>query len=121
MWFRKKHPFVPDDIANLPEDVIQNEYTTFRMINYLEKLCQLKAVTELTSNDLSRIYDDIANQSTNNQMDPQFADMNINPESSTHNKNQSYTQTNNEIKSIEKQTKEHSQANKIKKSHCSVM
>lgn len=121
MWFCKKHPFVPDDIANLPEDVIQNEYATFRMINYLEKFCELKAVTELTSNDFSRIYDDIANQSVNNHMDPHFANMNINQESSTQNKNQSYTQTNNETRSIEKQTKEYSHANKIKKSHCSVM
>jgi serine/threonine protein kinase len=123
MWFRKKHPFVPEDIANLPEEVIQNEYATFRMINYLEKLCQLKAVSELTSNDFSRIYDDMANQSNSNQIDPQLANMNINPESvaAQSNKNQPYSQPNNVAKPCEKQTKEYSQAAKAKKSHCSVM
>lgn len=39
-WFRKKHPFVKEDLALLPDDVVNNEFQTFRMISYLEKLCE---------------------------------------------------------------------------------
>lgn len=140
-WFHKKHPYVQDDLANLPEDVIQNEYATFRMINYLEKLCQLKTVAELTSNDFSQFYDDIANQ---DDCGDQMANLNINTDknnvsnefhnvnnnvlasaqgqSSNMNKNNSVNKTNSvQTSQSQQNSKEYSQATKVKKSHCSLM
>lgn len=147
-WFRKKHPFVREDLANLPDEVIQNEYATFRMINYLEKLCQLKTVDELTSNDFNKFYEDISNQSP--LIDQcQFANMNINKnencETNEPNRNQNqesyYVNKNpvitknsqnsstsqqqnssvNKSYSVPSQPKTYSQASKVKKSHCSLM
>lgn len=122
-WFRKKHPFVHEDLANLPDDVVQNEFATFRMINYLEKLCQMKTINELTSNDFSQFYDDIANQPNAEQS--QFANLNINND----NINPVCNNINIPVAGgapapISNKTnmpKEYSQATKVKKSHCSLM
>ena len=38
-WFRKRHPFVKEEFAQWPHDVLVNETGTLRMMQYLEKLC----------------------------------------------------------------------------------
>lgn len=114
-WFLKKHPCVREDLANLPDDVIQNEYNTFRMISYLEKLCQSKSVDELTSNDFNQFYDDASNGQnvvSNNGDQFQFAGLNINDNSSGSN-NQQANNINSKV--VPKANKEK------KKSHCSIM
>lgn len=135
-WFRKKHSLVPEDLANLPEDVVQNEYATFRMINYLEKLCQLKTVGELTSHDFSQFYDDMANQPVPHD---QFNHLNLNndkpdfsPSNSNHHNhhpNGSSDSSPNHQQSLQpktnqqrqQQSKSYAQATKVKKTHCSLM
>lgn len=126
-WFRKKHSLVPEDVANLPEDVVHNEYATFRMMNYLEKLCQLKTGGELTSNDFSQFYDDLANQPHIDQ----FNNMNLNTDNNVNNSNhpngapqspnhQNLSPRTNPQRQ-QPQTKSYSQATKVKKTHCSLM
>lgn len=38
-WFKKKHPYIAEEYAQWPLDVIQNETGTYRMLQYLEKYC----------------------------------------------------------------------------------
>ena len=142
-WFKKKHPCVREDLANFSEDVIQNEYATFRMISYLEKLCQLKTAAELTSADFNQLYDEMA--ALNSQPGPhdendknliQSNDAACMPEQDNNNNS-------NNKKSIEpahvtvantslhngqanstnknQSSKQFSQATKVKRSHCSLM
>ncbi len=94
-WFRKKHPLVREDLASLPDEVLHNEYATFRMISYLEKLCQLKSGDELTSDDFKPFYDEMAGLSLHSGP----------PQPPAH--------------SVP--AKEASQAAKAKKTHCSLM
>ena len=98
-WFRKKHPLVREDLASLPDEVVHNEYATFRMISYLEKLCQLKSADELTSDDFKPFYDEMAGLSLDSGPRPAA------PQPPAH----SVT------------AKELSQAAKAKKTHCSLM
>ncbi len=39
-WFRRKHPLVKEELALLNEDVIENEFKSFKMLDYLEKVCE---------------------------------------------------------------------------------
>lgn len=39
-WFKKKHPMIREELAPLPIDALQNETSTYRMLNYLEKYCR---------------------------------------------------------------------------------
>lgn len=50
-WFKKKHPILREELAILPQDVIQNELNSFRMINYLETMYQSSRANTLDSND----------------------------------------------------------------------
>ncbi len=100
-WFKKKHPLVRDDLAPLPEEAVQNEYATFRMISYLEKLCQTKSPNESENNDLKQYYDDM-----NQQHQCEMAGLNINED---------------QTPPVQQPVQPPSQATKIKKSNCSLM
>lgn len=39
-WFKRKHPMIREELAPLPADTLDNETSTFRMLNYLDKYCR---------------------------------------------------------------------------------
>lgn len=130
-WFKKKHPCVREDLANFSEDVIQNEYATFRMINYLEKLCQLKTAAELTSADFNQLYDEMAVPGPHDEYDRnlQGNEAACTPE---HDNKKSIepvhvalpntSMHNGQATNNKNQTsKQFSHATKVKRSHCSLM
>jgi serine/threonine-protein kinase 11 len=90
-WFKKKHSVVQEDLVTLPTDVINNEFSTFRMLNYLEKHCESK-------------FDE------NNDFKSQQAIPNNNNISQVQN-----TNNNNQIGAKPKP------ATKVKRNHCSLM
>lgn len=121
-WFKRKHPIVQEDLARLPDDVVNNESSTFRMINYLEKYCQ---ENNLEPNDLNNMVIDpsslistTAQQNTGstslNHQPPQFESLQNNnndySQRSTLNSNNTTTTNNQKSKSL-----------KLKKSQCSIM
>ena len=39
-WFRRKYPLLKEELTLLNEDVIENEFKSFRMLDYLERACE---------------------------------------------------------------------------------
>jgi serine/threonine-protein kinase 11 len=121
-WFKRKHPIVQEDLARLPDDVINNESSTFRMINYLEKYCLENNLEPSDLNNMvidpsilmSTAQNDIGNRSIQ-QQPPQLLSHHNNTnndysQKSTLNSNNTTTINNQKTKSI-----------KLKKSQCNIM
>jgi serine/threonine protein kinase len=53
-WFKKKHPWVKEELACLPSEVVQNELYSPRMIQYLRKL---EGEQIITNNDQQIVND----------------------------------------------------------------
>lgn len=68
-WFKKKHPIVKEELVMLPQDVIQNELNSFRMISYLEKICQVDCTKSNTLLDTTNSYNTtLRTNNTNGQL-----------------------------------------------------
>jgi serine/threonine protein kinase len=65
-WFKKKHPIIKEELANFPQDVERNELSTFRMIQYLQKLCQTKLNEDENLQEIQPQY--FTNEVNNNEM-----------------------------------------------------
>lgn len=53
-WFRRKHPVIREELAQLPADVALNESSTFRMLNYLEKFCHPDSISQQQQQQLQQ-------------------------------------------------------------------
>ena len=54
-WFRRKHPLVREELALLSEDVIENEFKSFKMLDFLEKACEQDQI-QMLANDMYYAY-----------------------------------------------------------------
>lgn len=130
-WFRKKHPIVKEDLAQLPNDVLQNEFQTFRMLNYLEKLCQSTTTTTNTNTNIEQQQQLILNINHNNNISSNsgccFNDQQNNEEEEEEQQQASQATNNNNGNLIfnkssqQQQQQQIKQATKLKRNHCVLM
>ena len=122
-WFKKKHPIIKEDLARLPNEVVNNECgNTFRMINYLEKYCETLQEQQQHSNaqTIQSQYENANNREnilTNVENKNQSVDSQL---SALNNKNKAQTQNGNTLTS-QQSSAQYSQATKMKKNHCQIM
>ncbi len=126
-WFRKKHPIVKEDLAQLPNDVLQNEFQTFRMLNYLEKLCQSTTTTTNTNTNIEQ-QQLILNINHNNNISSNsgccFNDQQNNEEEEEQQQASQATNNNNGnliFNKSSQQQQQIKQATKLKRNHCVLM
>lgn len=108
-WFKRKHPIVKEELAALPDDVANNESSTFRMINYLEKYCQSANLNNANPSNI--VNNDICEPAINIIQQPEtlFSDtdaINYSPKSTLN--------SNQKIKPLKRESK-------LKKTQCSLM
>lgn len=130
-WYKKKHPIVQEDVARLPQDVVNNEYSTFRMINYLEKYCESKQdpstinhqpMVNATSDYYTADVDNtnLDSSRAHSQMSqPAYTNNNKVNSANGNGKYQNGAPLSNSLNP--QQAKQFSQATKVKKNHCDLM
>jgi serine/threonine-protein kinase 11 len=104
-WFKKKHPCVREELAQWPVDVLQNETNTFRMLQFLEKLCENESNGTVEASTMN-----LQNQNEDDDA------LNLN-------NNNNYYQTDNSkalVVQPETASKTYAQATKIKRNNCTI-
>ena len=108
-WFKKKHPCVREELAQWPIDVIQNETNTFRMLQYLEKLCSNENIDAKDNNVDQLSQQNNINKKTKHQNDDEDDEGGfVNPNNNNNNNNNNDT------------NKGFAQATKIKRNNCMI-
>ena len=97
-WFKKKHPYVREEFANWPVDVLQNETSVFRMLPFLDKLCNNNDDDDNEDEGLMRNFMNMNNNGDDGDDD-----------------DGGFVKNNNEI-----ENKIYTQAIKVKRNNCTI-